>query len=54
MICNGAPTPVWPMLSAYNEWYRWNLAMMYAWCVFYNLPTNWLDEFNNLPGTNLE
>jgi hypothetical protein len=54
MICNGAPTPPFPLLEQYNQWYRWNLSMMYAWCVFYRLPTEWLDEFNNLPTPTIE
>ena len=51
MICNGAPVATWPVLEMYNQYYRWNLAMLYAWCAVYKLPTEWLDQYQEmLPG----
>lgn len=46
MICNGAPPPVWPVLEQYNQWYRWNLAMIYAGCVISGGPTAFLTPWN--------
>ena len=51
MVCNGAPISTFPALELYNEYWRANLAMLYAWCAFYQLPKDWLDQYREmLPG----
>jgi len=50
MICNGAPA-LTPELTRYLDWcrtvYSWNLAMMYAGCAIYGVPTLVPDAWND-------
>ena len=51
MICNGAPTldpHTETLLQTWRTMYTWNLAMIYAGFVMWNLPTEILTPFNDM------
>jgi hypothetical protein len=47
MICTGATPPVLETpLTWFTTYQDWMLAMTYAACVIWNMPTHTLDAFN--------